>query len=76
VALSSDGAVRHGRRPGLRSCQFNRATQAQASPPAFKPFVYLAGLEVGLRLRITLSTRRSESATGSHAITQTAIWAT
>jgi penicillin-binding protein 1A len=32
--------------------QFNRATQAQRQPgSAFKPFVYLAGLEAGLRPR-------------------------
>ena len=51
VALSSDGAVRAmvgGRDYG--QSQFNRATQAQRQPgSAFKPFVYLAGLEAGLR---------------------------
>src|SRR5262249_45013490 len=51
VAMSPDGAVRAmvgGRAYG--GSQFNRATQAQRHPgPAFKPFVYLAGLEAGLR---------------------------
>lgn len=51
VALSADGAVRAmvgGRDYG--QSQFNRATQAQRQPgSAFKPFVYLAGLEAGLR---------------------------
>jgi penicillin-binding protein 1A len=51
VALSADGAVRAmvgGRDYG--QSQFNRATQAQRQPgSAFKPFVYLAGLESGLR---------------------------
>jgi penicillin-binding protein 1A len=51
VALSTDGAVRAmvgGR--DYRQSQFNRATQAQRQPgSAFKPFVYLAGLEAGLR---------------------------
>ncbi len=51
VALSTDGAVRAmvgGR--SYDASQFNRATQAQRQPgSAFKPFVYLAGLEVGLR---------------------------
>ena len=51
VALSPDGAVRAmvgGRDYG--QSQFNRATQAQRQPgSAFKPFVYLAGLEAGLR---------------------------
>ena len=51
VALSLDGAVRAmvgGRDYG--QSQFNRATQAQRQPgSAFKPFVYLAGLEAGLR---------------------------
>ena len=51
VALSSDGAVRAmvgGRDYG--QSQFNRTTQAQRQPgSAFKPFVYLAGLETGLR---------------------------
>jgi len=51
VALSPDGAVRAmvgGRDYG--HSQFNRATQAQRQPgSAFKPFVYLAGLEAGLR---------------------------
>src|SRR6201987_2144656 len=51
VAMSPDGAVRamvggHD----YNGSQFNRATQAQRQPgSAFKPFVYLAGLETGLR---------------------------
>jgi len=51
VALAPDGAVRAmvGGRDYAQS-QFNRATQAQRQPgSAFKPFVYLAGLEAGLR---------------------------
>ena len=51
VAMSPDGAVRAmvGGRDYDRS-QFNRATQAQRQPgSAFKPFVYLAGLEAGLQ---------------------------
>jgi len=51
VAMSPDGAVRAmvGGRDYTGS-QFNRATQAQRQPgSAFKPFVYLAGLEAGLR---------------------------
>ena len=51
VAMSIDGAVRAmvGGRDYSRS-QFNRATQARRQPgSAFKPFVYLAGLEAGLR---------------------------
>jgi penicillin-binding protein 1A len=51
VAMSPDGAVRAmvgGRDYG--QSQFNRATQAQRQPgSAFKPFVYLAGLEAGMR---------------------------
>jgi penicillin-binding protein 1A len=51
VALSPDGAVRAmvgGHDYG--QSQFNRATQAQRQPgSSFKPFVYLAGLEAGLR---------------------------
>src|SRR5438094_2412068 len=51
VAMSPEGAVRAmvgGRDYG--QSQFNRATQAQRQPgSAFKPFVYLAGLEAGLR---------------------------
>ena len=51
VALSPDGAVRAlvgGRDFG--QSQFNRATQARRQPSsAFKPFVYLAALESGLR---------------------------
>ena len=49
VAMATDGAVRAmvGGRDYGRS-QFNRATQAQRQPgSAFKPFVYLAGLEAG-----------------------------
>ena len=51
VAMSPDGSVRAmvGGRDYSQS-QFNRATQAQRQPgSAFKPFVYLAGLEAGLR---------------------------
>ena len=51
VAMTTDGAVRAmvGGRDYGRS-QFNRATQAQRQPgSAFKAFVYLAGLEAGLR---------------------------
>ena len=51
VAMSPGGAVRAmvGGRDYDRS-QFNRATQAQRQPgSAFKPFVYLAGLEAGLQ---------------------------
>ncbi len=51
VAMSPDGAVRAmvGGRDYNQS-QFNRATQAQRQPgSAFKPFVYLAGLEAGLQ---------------------------
>ena len=51
VAMATDGAVRvmvGGRDYG--NSQFNRATQAQRQPgSAFKPFVYLAGLEAGMR---------------------------
>jgi penicillin-binding protein 1A len=51
VAMSPDGAVRAmvgGR--SYDASQFNRATQAQRQPgSAFKPFVYLAGLEAGLK---------------------------
>jgi penicillin-binding protein 1A len=50
VALTPDGAVR-AMVGGLDygHSQFNRATQAQRQPgSAFKPFVYLAGLEAGL----------------------------
>ena len=50
VVLSPDGAVRAmvGGRDYATS-QFNRATQARRQPgSAFKPFVYLAGLEAGL----------------------------
>ncbi|MBO0736439.1 MAG: PBP1A family penicillin-binding protein [Alphaproteobacteria bacterium] len=51
VAMSPDGAVRAmvgGRDYG--QSQFNRVTQAQRQPgSAFKPFVYLAGLEAGIR---------------------------
>jgi penicillin-binding protein 1A len=51
VALAPDGAVQAmvgGRDYG--ESQFNRATQAQRQPgSSFKPFVYLAGLEAGLR---------------------------
>jgi penicillin-binding protein 1A len=49
--MTPDGAVRAmvgGR--DYNECQFNRATLAQRQPgSAFKPFVYLAGLEAGLR---------------------------
>ena len=50
VVLSTDGAVLAmvGGRDYARS-QFNRATQARRQPgSAFKPIVYLAGLEAGL----------------------------
>jgi penicillin-binding protein 1A len=51
VAMGTDGAVRAmvgGRDYG--ESQFNRATQALRQPgSSFKPFVYLAGLEHGLR---------------------------
>ena len=51
VAMTPDGAVRAmvgGR--DYNESQFNRATQAQRQPgSAFKPFVYLAGIEAGLR---------------------------
>ena len=51
VVLGPDGALRAmvgGRNYG--ESQFNRATQALRQPgSAFKPFVYLAGLEAGLR---------------------------
>jgi penicillin-binding protein 1A len=51
VAMTPDGAVRAmvgGR--DYNESQFNRTTQAQRQPgSAFKPFVYLAGLEAGLR---------------------------
>ena len=51
VAMAPDGAVRAivgGR--NYSTSQFNRATQALRQPgSAFKPFVYLAGLEAGLR---------------------------
>jgi len=51
VAMTHDGAVRAmvGGRDYDES-QFNRATQAERQPgSAFKPFVYLAALENGLR---------------------------
>ncbi len=51
ISLSPGGAIRAmvGGRSYGRS-QFNRATSAQRQPgSAFKPFVYLAGLEAGLR---------------------------
>ena len=51
VTLARDGAVRAlvgGRDYG--QSQFNRATQAKRQPgSAFKPFVYLAALEAGLK---------------------------
>jgi penicillin-binding protein 1A len=51
VAMTPDGAVRAmvgGR--DYNESQFNRATQAQRQPgSSFKPFVYLAGIEAGLR---------------------------
>lgn len=50
IALTPDGAIRAlvgGKNYG--KSQFNRATQARRQPgSAFKPFVYLAGLETGL----------------------------
>jgi penicillin-binding protein 1A len=51
VAMTPDGAVRAlvGGRDYGRS-QFNRAVQARRQPgSAFKPFVFLAGLETGLQ---------------------------
>jgi penicillin-binding protein 1A len=51
VAMTPDGAVRAlvGGRDYGRS-QFNRAVQARRQPgSAFKPFVFLAGLEAGLQ---------------------------
>ena len=59
VALSPDGAViaMVGGRDYAQS-QFNRATQALRQPgSAFKPVVYLAGLEAGLRPDSTLVDR-------------------
>ena len=50
LVLAPNGAIRAlvGGRSYAKS-QFNRATQARRQPgSAFKPFVYLAGLEVGL----------------------------
>ncbi len=51
VAMSPDGAVRAmvgG--SDYTDSEFNRATQAERQPgSAFKPFVYLAGLEAGLQ---------------------------
>src|SRR6202012_4352634 len=51
VAMTPEGAVKAmvgGR--DYNESQFNRATQAQRQPgSAFKPFVYLAGIEAGLR---------------------------
>jgi len=51
VAMTPDGAIRAmvgGRDYG--ASQFNRVTQASRQPgSAFKPFVYLAGLEHGIR---------------------------
>jgi penicillin-binding protein 1A len=51
VAMSPDGAVRAMVGGGdYGQSQFNRATQAQRQPgSSFKPFVYLTGLEAGLR---------------------------
>jgi penicillin-binding protein 1A len=50
VSMSPDGAIRAmvgGR--DYRESQFNRATQAQRQPgSAFKLFVFLAGLEIGM----------------------------
>ncbi len=51
VAMSPDGAVR-AMVGGVDydQSQFNRATEAERQPgSAFKPFVYLAGLEAGLQ---------------------------
>jgi penicillin-binding protein 1A len=51
VLMSPDGAVRAmvgGK--SYTDSQFNRATQARRQPgSAFKPFVYLAGLEAGMK---------------------------
>ncbi len=56
VAMTPDGGLRAmvgGRSYG--QSQFNRATQARRQPgSAFKPIVYLAGLEAGLRPRSLL----------------------
>jgi penicillin-binding protein 1A len=56
VAMAPDGAVKAmvgGR--DYQESQFNRATQAERQPgSAFKPFVYLAGLEAGLRPEDTI----------------------
>jgi penicillin-binding protein 1A len=62
VAMTPDGAVRAlvGGRSYAVS-QFNRATQAKRQPgSAFKPFVYLAGIERGLRPDQTFVDRRVE----------------
>ena len=76
VALSPDGAVRAmvGGRNYAKS-QFNRATQALRQPgSAFKPVVYLAGLEAGLRPDSTIIDRpvtvagwRPRNFDGTHA---------
>jgi penicillin-binding protein 1A len=59
IAMSTDGAIRAmvgGRDYG--DSQFNRATQALRQPgSAFKPFVYLAALERGLKLTDHFSDR-------------------
>ncbi len=56
VAMAPDGAVRTmvgGRDYG--ASQFNRVTQALRQPgSAFKPFVYLAGIEAGLKPETTV----------------------
>lgn len=57
VVMTPDGAIKAmvGGRSYTRS-QFNRATQARRQPgSAFKPVVYLAGLEAGLRTDTTLN---------------------
>ncbi|MDP6705112.1 MAG: PBP1A family penicillin-binding protein [Alphaproteobacteria bacterium] len=59
LAMTPDGAIRAmvgGR--DYRDSQFNRAVQARRQPgSAFKPVVYLAGLESGLRPDSTLVDR-------------------
>ncbi len=78
--MSPDGAVRAmvgGRNYG--DSQFNRATQAMRQPgSAFKPFVYLAGLEAGHAGPTTISSDQTDpaSATGSRATIPAATSAT
>jgi len=76
VAMTPDGAVRAmvgGR--DYRASQFNRATQALRQPGSvFKPVVYLAGLEAGLRPEtrmidepVAIDGWRPRSFSGTHA---------